>query len=1196
MLMKSLLYALPFLVLGLSHAETEISVLGRDNGGSTTSLGSITITAGIDDDTPSGSPITYVISDLDLDDTGGNNDSITVQFTASFTGSGNFETNSSGGGNWLAVDGGTESNFIDDPTESVTLAFDSFLLELNGSAADAGELTFDGFTGGEIGKSGGVVATDTFIINGEVITGITSNQFSLSDGTKDSITFAKGNVNLRAVAWEFGITHMPPVEAVTEVILADGASNTTDPNNQGSSSSGLLTCSQLVVDNTGVTSDPAIQKFTISGLDLNEGGGNNDEVVVSFNVTSPDEITTSGSAAAGWLADAGNQLSGDGQWLTVAFAGLSVNLDGGTDNGVGSFLGFRGATMGSWQDSNGSTTGEDVATINGEQFVSSGANQTLNLSDPTSDSLAFTYNTADGDLGSWRLLGTHFAIEVESYDKVPPPSGTPTIVSFDSSRYQIDAGEQITLSWETTGATTLSIDGGIGDVTSLTSDGSGSIQVASSPNSTYTLTVTGPEGSDTAELTLHSKPSKPNVLVVLVDDWGTEDTSVNFNLDSDGDPIVQVDPSSLGLPPFSQSNEIFHTPTLETLASQGSIFTRAYVSPVCSPTRMTFLTGQNSARHRGTNYHGGGGSKFNIKSPPNLDLTSSHRTIAEVFRDHGYRTIIAGKGHIGNDNLDSIHYDAPATDPADDFYGFQINVSATNRGQHGDCYSDADPAFKIKGSSASATAFMAEYQDKTYDDIDPVKYADQSWKDEPMYVTEALTIEMNERLEDSVKQGKPFFAYMSHFATHQPHQLDPRFADNPKYAGLTGNTLDVATMVEGVDRSTSDIIDQLEELGVAENTLIVFFGDNGSEVDPSPGGNLTTLGMSNPLRGQKGHRYEGGVRVPLIISWAKPDPSNPHQSTFPVNAGQKVHDLVAGQDFFPTLCAAAALPLPTTDDDGQPLVIDGHNLEDYLDGTAATSGVRRPQQLLIHFPTPHGGHNFFSALYQDEWKLIYNYNCSVLDENTEVPLGTYELYNIADDPYEADNRADPASPNHHPERVMDMARDLIDEIGLRTGEYPELQGVDAALDAIGLPSAAGDIHPVVLPVFPGVDLDGDGLDDTDEDTNRNGVVDPGETDFENANTDGDNVNDGEELALGLDPFDPNSAFTFTAESGLQPDGSVILTWPSIPGTSFSIEFGTHLDAWPLTIVSGHPADSGSTTTYHFPRPSEPRGFFRVLLD
>lgn len=178
---------------------------------------------------------------------------------------------------------------------------------------------------------------------------------------------------------------------------------------------------------------------------------------------------------------------------------------------------------------------------------------------------------------------------------------------------------------------------------------------------------------------------------------------------------------------------------------------------------------------------------------------------------------------------------------------------------------------------------------------------------------------------------------------------------------------------------------------------------------------------------------------------------------------------------------------------------DSHSLVPYLSGIA---GSHRPQEIVVHYPHEHRS-DFFSWIRQDDLKLIYNFQNN-----------THELYNLATDPTESTNLA--AS---QPESTMALTRRLAQMLDAGWGPtgilLPTISTTAPSGNVVSIPDIAG---------IAGSDLDNDGIDDRDEDSNLNGLVDPGETDPDNDNTDNDNVSDGQELLLGLDPLDPNSFF------------------------------------------------------------------------
>jgi arylsulfatase A-like enzyme len=731
----------------------------------------------------------------------------------------------------------------------------------------------------------------------------------------------------------------------------------------------------------------------------------------------------------------------------------------------------------------------------------------------------------------------------------------------------------------------------------------GSTQAVVDVETTYTLTATNEFGSTTAEASVTMREPRPNILVVIVDDMGSEDTSVNFNYDIDGNVLEPIDPTSVGLPEWSDDpgNEHYRTPSMETLAASGMKFSRAYAQQVCSPTRCSLMTGMNSARHHTIQWLGKKTDVlYNVKMPTSPGLVPSNYTLAEIMRDYGYRTIIAGKGHIGDDYVSTAGiYETPSTDPDNDFYGFQVNISASDGGSHGDCYSDDSTAFGLPASGSTA-GLVAEYQDMTYGEYDPVTYTNgHPLADEPLFITEAITHELIERIEDSVDANLPFFAYYSQFALHAPHDTDPRFIENyPKFADEDGNypetededantynALAFATMVEGMDKGLGDVLAALEDLGEAENTLVIFLGDNGSDARPRGPTDNPTLTMTNPLRGEKGMRYEGGIRVPLIISWAKRNDTNAFQQTLLIPADSREDDLVVVQDLFPTILAAANISVPEVDDAGDPLIVDGYDLGPYL---REEEGTHRPQTLITHAPCASRS-RYFTTYHEGTWKLLYSYVTSSPVDDSSVPLGTYELYDLATDPYEAVNLA-----TNYPDRVMSMARDMVAELESLDAEYPILREDDEDLAALGLSASAGDDHPVILPELSDVDIDDDGLADNVEDPNRNGLQDDGETDPDNEDSDGDSTSDGSEVALGLDPLDSGSYFYLQGTTDI--DGELTLTWPSLPDTSFEIRFSTNLVDWTTILETDYPAASSNSTSYPASMTDSPNGFYRIELN
>jgi arylsulfatase A-like enzyme len=491
------------------------------------------------------------------------------------------------------------------------------------------------------------------------------------------------------------------------------------------------------------------------------------------------------------------------------------------------------------------------------------------------------------------------------------------------------------------------------------------------------LTLANPAFAQEAEV------RRPNVLFFLVDDMGVTDTSEPFILGKDGEPIT------------APLNARYRTPHIEALADRGMKFTQAYACSVCTPTRVSLMTGLNAARHHVTTWthpdvpqDTGSSQVKHLRSPAwrQAGIDESDVVLPRLLQGAGYRTIHAGKAHFGSNGTFG-------GDPQD--LGFDVNIGGHGAGGPGSYHGEHNFSAAWRGGG-------------TMWDVPGL----DAYHGEDVFLTEALTIEMGRAIEAAVREDEPFFAYMAHYAVHAPFEVDARFAE--QYPDLEGMPLAFATMVEGMDRSLGDLLDRLDALGVAEETLVVFFSDNGSDGPPN-----------RPLRGKKGTRHEGGIRVPLIIGWAKPDPSHPLQQELPIRADSIEEDLVVCEDLFATVAAACGVAVEHD--------IDGHDLGPYLRGLP---GTHRPQEWLVHFPHGHND-DHFTVYRRGPFKLIHSYGPPA-----------WELYDLAADGAEQTNLV-----AARPELARELARAMLDELESLDAQLPldaeSGQPVAPALEKIG---------------------------------------------------------------------------------------------------------------------------------------------------
>ncbi len=485
---------------------------------------------------------------------------------------------------------------------------------------------------------------------------------------------------------------------------------------------------------------------------------------------------------------------------------------------------------------------------------------------------------------------------------------------------------------------------------------------------------------------------KPNVVLFLVDDMGWQDTSVPFH--------TEVTPL----------NQRYHTPNMEKLAAAGMKFTQAYACSVCSPTRVSLMTGLNAARHRVTNWTLRKNAsndrrhptlefpKWNVNglSPdPGIERTIHAIALPAVLKQAGYRTIHAGKAHFGA-------VGTPAADPCN--IGFDVNIGGHAAGG--------------PGSYLGMQNFSAVWRggDRVWD----VPGLDQ-YHGQDIFLTEALTIEANKAVDRAVADDKPFFLYMAHYAVHVPFAQDKRFYQKYVDAGLERTEAMYAAMVQGMDKSLGDILENIERHGLTDNTIVLFMSDNGGLSAHGRGGKPHT--HNKPLSSGKGSAHEGGVRVPMIVKWpgiTKPDSA--------------CDQYVIIEDFFPTILDMAGVK--NSRQIGG--VIDGISFVPLL---RQEDGYPKDRALYWHYPNnwgPRGpGIGPTSSIRRGDWKLIYYHE----DQR-------YQLFNLSEDLGEQRNLAD-ERPDVRKRLANELRRFLASvdaqmPIDKKTGKPLPLPGVTSA--------------------------------------------------------------------------------------------------------------------------------------------------------
>ena len=430
---------------------------------------------------------------------------------------------------------------------------------------------------------------------------------------------------------------------------------------------------------------------------------------------------------------------------------------------------------------------------------------------------------------------------------------------------------------------------------------------------------------------------RPNIIVLLADDLGYRDLSCFES------PAVK-------------------TPHLDKLADQGMKFTQFYAaSAVCSPTRAALLTGRYPLRFDITRH-------FNDR---NRWLPESATTVAELLRDAGYNTAHLGKWHLGG-----LHVDKDGkrltTQPGPGQHGFDFYQTQIEQQPLRARMGRSRTLFRKGG-----TVLLRNDQKVSQDD----PFYDKHFTD----ANGDMAIELIEKLS---AEDKPFFLNLWWLVPHVPFEPAPEPHWSATQAeGITEDQHCFRSMVQHMDAKIGVILDKLDQLGIADNTIVLFTSDNGSAYE----------GDIGALKGGKTDLHDGGLRVPMIVRWPAA-----------IAAGKTSKTFGHTTDLLPTFCEAAGVELPDE------LPLDGLSLLPHLKGAEPPSEEARGtvfwqlnlyRKLQRHYPKP--GPYATEVAMRGKWKLLTNKGNPV------------ELFDIQYDPNEQKNVIE-----EHPELVESMAKEV----------------------------------------------------------------------------------------------------------------------------------------------------------------------------
>jgi arylsulfatase A-like enzyme len=440
---------------------------------------------------------------------------------------------------------------------------------------------------------------------------------------------------------------------------------------------------------------------------------------------------------------------------------------------------------------------------------------------------------------------------------------------------------------------------------------------------------------------------KPNILVIMSDDIGIWNISAYHRGMMGG-----------------------RTPNIDRIASEGALFTDSYAQQSCTAGRSSFITGQHPFRV-GLLKVGMPGAK--------QGLQHGDPTIAELLKPHGYTTAQIGKNHLGdrNEYLPTVH-------GFDEFYGNLYHLNAEEEPEDPDYpHAPEYPNFRNNFGPRGLLDCKATDIDDPTEDPRFGRIGKQTIKDTGPITRKRMETAEEELLahsldfmDRSVKREKPFFLWHNTTRMHVWTRLSPEWENKSGYGLYADGMMEL-------DHVVGELLKKLDELGIADNTIVLFTSDNGAEVMSWPDGGNT------PFKGEKGTTWEGGMRVPGIARWPGV-----------IKPGTIVNDVISLEDWLPTFLAAAGDPDIkeklkaglTVGEKSFKTHLDGYNFMPFFKGDE----VKGPRREIFYFDDNAS----LNAVRVDDWKLHFKIMEGNLASAVLKPLNMPQVINLRQDPFE----------------------------------------------------------------------------------------------------------------------------------------------------------------------------------------------------